>query len=166
MQTDGGPIGLRVTNAVARVRMIRWAKDVLKILEGCSVKVHLCKSYVDDVRFLLEKIVRGYKYEPAVRQLIYDPAYEEKFKSMNDYQYSSVIMIDIMNSVSNDMKFTMEDQTQYSDKRLPTLDFTLKYSTKGIHKIQYTFYKKPMASKHAILKSSALSDTVKKNTIT
>ena len=166
IQNDGGPIGLRLTNAVARVRMLNWALEVLRVLENNKLKVLLCKSYVDDVRWLLAKIVMGYKYEPEVKQLIYDLGYEVKHTALSDYSYTSMVMLDIMNDVVGDMCFTIENQCEYENKRLPTLDFSLKYITKGVHKVQYLFFKKPMASKLAIIQTSALAENIKSNTIT
>ena len=165
-KTDGGPIGLRLTNAIARVRMIHWPKRVMQILAKNNIKVWLCKSYVDDVRWLLTKKMRGCRYVPEVSELVYDPAYDKMHEHMGDYEYTGMVLKDVMNNVVGDMKFTVEDQTEYPDRRLPTLDFTLKYCSKGNQKILYQFYKKPMASKLAILQPSALAENTKQNTIT
>ena len=59
--------------------MNNWAKNVLRILDECKIEVLLAKSYVDDVRWLIQAVERGFKFEPAVGMLIYDPAYEIKY---------------------------------------------------------------------------------------
>ena len=101
----------------------------------------------------------GYKFEPDAKCLIYDPEYDIIHKDMSEYQYSSMVLRDIMNSIVYNMTFTSEDQTQFDDKFLPTLDFKLKLVTKGIPRLQYEFFKKPVSSKLAILKTSALPET-------
>ena len=78
------------------------------------------KSYMDDVRLLLSKIVKEYKFEPDIEEMICDPAYEEKYGGISAYQYSSMILLQVMNNVASDMCFTMENQCEYPDKRLPT----------------------------------------------
>ena len=46
LQDDGGPIGLRFTNHVAKIRMNIWAKQVRKVLSNNKVNVYFSKSYV------------------------------------------------------------------------------------------------------------------------
>ena len=48
-QSDGGPIGLRVTNALAKIRIANWAGKVSKYLEDNGVKLYLMNTYVDDI---------------------------------------------------------------------------------------------------------------------
>ena len=142
LQSDGGPIGLRFTSCIARIRMNNWANNVQRILSECKVKVYLAKSYVDDVRWLIQAIKRGFKFEPDEELLIYDPAYEIKYENLSEYEYSSMVLCDIMNHINNDMIFTTETQCDFVDKMLPTLDFKLQLKNKCIPKLRYVFYKK------------------------
>ena len=123
-------------------------------------------SYVDDVRFLLKNITRGLRYHTEVKQLIYDPAYEQIHANLSGYDYSSMVLRDIMNDVSRDMTFASEHQCEYGSKYLPTLGFQLQYTVKGTPRLRYKFYSKPMSSKLGIIQTSALSETTKANTIT
>ena len=63
-QSDGGPIGLRFTGVLARIRVSHWANKVINVLESNNIKVLLAKSYVDDFRFILQGITRGLRYIP------------------------------------------------------------------------------------------------------
>ena len=59
------------------------------------------------------------------------------------------------------MKFTTENQSEYDDNFLPTLDFKLKLEDVGDTKvIRYHFSKNPISSSLGILKTSALSETI------
>ena len=58
-QPDGGPIGLCVTNCMAKIIIAKWIIVVMKYLDDNEVKVHIVKSYVDDIRWLLERIASG-----------------------------------------------------------------------------------------------------------
>ena len=81
------------------------------------------------------------------------------------------IVLDIMNDICTDIKFTAESQEDYNDEFIPTLDFQLKlhnvHDMTNAHAglLTYKFYKKPIASKFAILFNSALSINTKSNTI-
>ena len=52
-QVWGGPIGLRVTGCAAKIRIARWAKQVLKVCGKNKVIIDLMMSYVDDVRMMM-----------------------------------------------------------------------------------------------------------------
>ena len=71
-----------------------------------------------------------------------------------------------MNSLFHDMQFTCEDQTDYEDDYLPTLDFKMKLDKGGIPTVRYRFYKKPISTQLGILKSSALPENIKSATAT
>ena len=63
-----------------------------------------------------------------------------------------------MDSINPDLKFVMEMEYDFSDKKLPTLDtniFVTKASN-NVPQIQYEFYEKPMNSKFCILEKSAM----------
>ena len=71
-QTDGGPIGLRVTNSIAKLRIANWISTVRRYLEDNNIMVHMAKSYVDDIRWLLDKIAKGIVWCKASKSLIFD----------------------------------------------------------------------------------------------
>ncbi|MCP3678952.1 MAG: hypothetical protein GY782_01110, partial [Gammaproteobacteria bacterium] len=59
-QLSGGPIGLRLTCCVARLRIIAWLVEVLKRLVDAGIKIFLAKFYVDDIRLVLSLIAKGW----------------------------------------------------------------------------------------------------------
>ena len=61
-QSEGGPIGLRITMASARVIMINWGKIAKDRLEQSGIKVLVESCYVDDGRHLLSTLVPGFCY--------------------------------------------------------------------------------------------------------
>ena len=78
-----------------------------------------------------------------------------------------MILGQLINSITYDLKFTTENQSEYDDNFLPTLDFKLKLEDVGDTKVsRYQFYKKPISSSLGILKTSALSETIKSATAT
>ena len=79
-----------------------------------------------------------------------------------DAQKTEEILKQITNSTCQDLRFTSESQDDFEDKKLPTLDFSLKrLKDKDMTKISFEFYKKPMASKFGKCQNSALSTQIK-----
>ena len=77
----------------------------------------------------------------------------------------------MMNELTTDLVFTAEVQSEFEDGWVPTLDSKFKFNhvkTDGklVKILDYSFYKKTMSSQYTILKSSALTDQIKKSTLT
>ena len=58
-QSEGGPIGLRLSMAVSRIVMGMWDKQLSKLGAESGWVIHLLKRYVDDVSAILETIQMG-----------------------------------------------------------------------------------------------------------
>ena len=142
-----------------------WAQEVLRILKDCNVMMRLAKLYVYDVRMVLTKIERGLKFEPSEVLMIYDPQYEPDNKNKSEYEYSSMVLLDVMNSIHTDMQFTIETQCEFMNKYLPTLDFQMQLCHKGSTRVKYMFFKKSMSAKVGRIQTSALGENIKSNTI-
>ena len=61
-QTEGGPIGLRSTCAVARVVMARWDQKFKERLKMANIRSELDGRYVDDGRLVLYPIRSGWRW--------------------------------------------------------------------------------------------------------
>ena len=53
LQTTGGPIGARITMAVARIVMYDWGRRLRKILNEAEIKIWMDSVYLDDYRALM-----------------------------------------------------------------------------------------------------------------
>ena len=60
-QIVGGPIGLRMTAVVARIRMARWIRVVIAELKKAGLTVWVAVFYVDDVRIVCSSLPMGWK---------------------------------------------------------------------------------------------------------
>ena len=76
-----------------------------------------------------------------------------------------MVLQDILDSITYDMKFTLEEQGDFGDNFLPTLDFKIQWDPRQTPIIRYKFFKKEVSTKLAILKTSALSDQIKSSTM-
>ena len=61
-QTEGGPIGLRSTCAVARVVMARWDIKLKTRLAVSNILAELDGRYVDDGRLVLYPVRAGWRW--------------------------------------------------------------------------------------------------------
>ena len=139
---------------------------MLKILEKLKVKCELVKSYIDDIRWLLQRIEKGMVWESGTKSLVFchDKYQEDELKT--DTEKTQEVVKEIMNDIYQDLKFTTESQYDYENLFFPTLDFTMSLVQKPDKTfISYQFFKKPMSSKFTICKTSALSQQVKSSTI-
>ena len=48
LQQDGAPIGLEIAGALARIVMLWWDKEFIKLLRDNNITMHLYKRYIDD----------------------------------------------------------------------------------------------------------------------
>ena len=78
-----------------------------------------------------------------------------------------MILKEIMNSIAYDMDFKTENQDEYDDGFMHTLDFKLRLETTNkIPRLRYQFFKKSVSSPIGILKTSALPEQIKPSTAT
>ena len=61
-QTDSGPIGLRITMAVARLVMGEWGEKMKAILTDADIKIFLSGLFVDDCRYLTSSLPDGVRW--------------------------------------------------------------------------------------------------------
>ena len=123
IQIDGGPIGARLTMAVARIVMQDWKEKFNQILINSKIVEILSGLYVDDGRTVQRKLEYGERYCRERQKIALFE--KEKLKDMNEnrdrIELTKTEMLKAMNDVSEDLEFTMELQSDFSDNKLPTL---------------------------------------------
>ena len=84
------------------------------------------KSYVDDIRWLISKVRKGMIWCDITKRLIFDQEQYQKDEGKDDVQKTQEVLIKVMNSIYTDLTFTAENQTDYADDYLSTLDFKMR----------------------------------------
>ena len=135
LQSDSGPIGLRITMAVARLVMGEFGERMREILAEADIKILLEGLFVDD----------GRDISPETRK---KKTSEELCKAMN--------------SIFPNIRFTIEVEEDFESRRPPLLDTELwvEKSDSGCF-LKFSFYEKPMKNPFCIMKSSAMSERSK-----
>ena len=85
VQLSGGPIGARITMAVARLVMQNWKDKYNQILKASKIEEILSGLYVDDSRGMHRKLRYGERYCPTENRFIVDEKLEviDREETMN-----------------------------------------------------------------------------------
>ena len=97
---------------------------------------------------------RGLRWDPNIMKLTFDQAWmEEDLTSNQDHgERTSNLILNIMNSLTLDIKFTLELPSEFISGRIPTLDTELWISRAGdSQRLMYSFYRKPMVSRYCTM---------------
>ena len=159
-QVSGGPIGLRVTAVVAKIRMIRWMRELKDTLTTNGVDPMLAGFYVDDVRLVTPQIPPGVRWSKEAHQFQFNTHWMEEDLDSNTPagERTSLQLLQVMNSLAPDLTFTLELPRDFSSGRIPTLDSEWWLELEGdTQSLKYSFYQKPTACPYLVLENSAWS---------
>ena len=97
------------------------------------------------------------------RKFVYDERWREQDESEDRIERTMREVNKAMNCVNHDLKFTLEHESQFENKRLPTLAFEL-WSEKG--GIRHSYFEKKMRSQILTMKESSQSENSKFSILT
>ena len=164
LQKEGGPIGQRPTMAAARIVMNNFFKKYHEILKKANLKVTLLKVYVDDGRQVSTLLKRGMRFDEEREEFVWSrEAEREDLERMEkgeaDDEYMARLCVVAMNHINKDITFTTEVASEFSNKKLPTLDMNL--SMKSDYTLTHSYFEKEMRSQILIEKESAMNQRQK-----
>ena len=158
-QRNGGPIGLVLTDAVAKVYMTWWDRKVKEKAMKEGMEIILYRRYVDDIN-VIARINKDYENENEREQ-----EGMEMFKRIGD-------------SIDNSIKLEIDYPSRHEDGKMPLLDVKVwmeeidsKKESSQEQKIKkkairYEHYRKSMASRMTVHARSAIPENQKRNIIT
>ena len=167
LQTDGGPIGARVTMCLARIVMHDWGEKYRAILTRASLRIALLSSYVDDVRQGTTCLRFGMRFDVVKLEFVWSMGAEEEDKNMrreigeSNNRRMSRICLPAINSINKDLEFTSEVPEDFEDGRLPTLDTN--WWQLEDYTISHSYFEKAMRTPYVIMSKSAISDNSRYN---
>ena len=146
LQLIGGPIGARVTMAVARIVMQKWGENFRVFLQNSGMPTPLLKGYVDDGRIVTMVLKMGARFDSkrGVFRVMGEGMEEDILRQASgetDVGRMARILLPAMNHINPDVQFTVETADDFQSGWLPTLDLDL--SLRG-DTISHTYYQKPM----------------------
>ena len=163
-QARGAGIGLRCSEALGRAFGLDWDRRLIQKLEDLNWPPLMIKRYVDDLNAILTTLGPGVRYNQdenkleVVNDLVEEDAAKEKDET------TMKVFGDIANSIDPDIDVEIDFPSQHPSKMLAILDMQM--GMLDNNKVQYMFYRKPMANKYTMMANSAVSDRVKRSTMT
>ena len=152
-QTEGGPIGLRSTCAVARVVMSRWDQKLKQRMVDSNISSEADGRYVDDGRLILYPIRSGWRWHRG--GLWFRADWEKEDLSLSCIERTKRVVYGAMQGLTNCLSFTVETEEDFEDGWLPTLDIKMKVLSDN--QIAYSFFSKPTASNKCLQAKTALN---------
>ena len=155
-QQKGGPTGASVTMSASRVVMGMFGKQLISQLEKVT-KVWMKSAYCDDIRFVIN-LFKNLRFNQDTKQFeaFDNDSVEDTIEALTEYCAGEIRIM--METINPDLKFEMELESHFPDKKLPTLDTNIYFSRPEDQApvLEYHFYEKPMKTKYVILESSAM----------
>ena len=152
-QSDGGPIGLRATCAIARVVMARHSILWKTAMTNNNISTAFNGVCVDDGRIIMYSIRPGWRWTNG--ELWYSEKWEQEDKFLSPTERTRDVLIKTVNGIVECLDFTMETPEDFPDNWLPTLDISMQVDKNN--QVQYRFFEKPTASKLCLQADTALS---------
>ena len=124
----------------------------------------MIKRYVDDMNTLLRALKPGVRFDAMEEKLVLVEEMIELDIGKEKDAITMEVFKDIANSVDDDIEVEADFPSNHEDGFMPILD--MKMAMDNNNKVMYKFYKKPMANKYTMMANSAVSDRVKRSTMT
>ena len=131
-----------------------------QILTRSDVKVLLLAGYVDDGRQGTTTINQGYRFSKSDKKFIFSEeslAEDQKLQENGETTNTRMarICLTAMNSINEDLEFTVETEDEFIDKKLPRLDFSIWQEPDGT--LNHTYYQKNMKTPFVIMSRSGMA---------
>ena len=164
LQTKGGAIGLKVTQALARLYMLWWDQKFLKIAKEAGAKISMYKRYVDDTNIIIQGIEPNTEWDEESKKLkttATTTIANDPIQEAMDVRTAREIK-KIANSISQFIQWEEAVPSNSINGKLPILDLQCWPSNSTT--IMYEFYRKPMANTQIMLYNSAMPEQIKRKT--
>ena len=159
LQSDGGPIGLDGSGAIARVVMLWFDELYLDKVKSEGYNLVLYERYVDDSNQIAVVPPPGSRYDTEQERLVMDTPHNQQDTPPDERL--ARILLDIANSVMECVVMEGDWPTKNDDKKMPILDMKVWVDESGT--ILYQHYEKKVSSKTVLNAKSAHSSACKRS---
>ena len=145
-QSDGGPIGDELSQAVARLVMIWWDRKFLEICTRLEIRILFFTRYVDDTNLAVLPQPAGTRF--ISNELVEVPELREVDNHVGTDKATGRLLKSIADSITPMLELEEDVCSNYEDNMIPILDLKVWPQVgEDSVEIKHTFYKKPMANK-------------------
>ena len=163
VQSNGGPIGLKLSGAVGKIFMVSWGRRFKDALRTATIafpafQMHLHKLYVDDHLQVAEELPFGARFIDGEVVIVEERVNEDR-EVAGDMRTAKVLL-DVANSVCPFTTMTIEVPSESPTGWMRVLDLQLRVGRDK--KVEWKFCKKAESSKVFVLNRSAVPGRVKR----
>ena len=160
-QAEGGPIGLQLSQAIARLVMLWWDERFLEKAKTSGLEIEMYERFVDDSNLTSELIEPGWRYDHVTGKVIFNAEWVEDDSNMEDDRRTASVVREVANTVHPMIQMEEDIPSNHADSKIPILDLKCWIGADG--QIWFHHYEKPMASKLVLPARSALPMSQKRN---
>ena len=160
-QEEGLATGEDAARAMARVVMLDWDMEVVKLAAVNQLKLYLHSRYVDDTADAGKALAPGLRWEEG--KMIMKPELVEEDLSLPGDLRTMREFVKMGSSINPDVQLTGDCPSNHVTGKMPALDTQL-WIQDG--RVRYEHYRKPMANPLVMVECSAMPIKVKRTTLT
>ena len=164
LQTKGGAIGLKVTQALARLYMMWWDQKFLESANRAGAQIKMYKRYVDDTNIILKGLAASVKWDQASMSLKSTTEIADDQEAIDVRTAREIRRM--ANGIAESIQWEEAVPSKSPQGKLAILDLQCwpSESSETGTTIYYEFYRKPMANRQVMLYKSAMPEQVKRTT--
>ena len=165
LQSEGGPIGLELSGALARVIMLIWDRELLQKLNRAAADttwdLYTYLRYVDDGNCVAEEAPLGMRFERG--KFIVKQDLIEEDKLVPGDKRTAELVAKVANSIFKFIQIETDFPSNHPNNMVPILD--LKVCVVD-NKISWQYYRKKVSNFLVLMERSAMSDRQKRVSLT
>ena len=162
-QGDGLPIGLDLTRAVARLILMDWDQQFLRLSRTNNIRYYLYKRYVDDTANGAEVLRLGTRWGEEEKRMILHPHLVEEDKEVAGDIRTAMEVAKMGSSISDMIQLTWDCPSNNNNGKMAMLNTEVWVDGNNV---RYEHYRKPMANYLLMLEISAMPAKIKRATLT
>ena len=180
LQEEGAPIRLEIAGALARIVMLWWDKQFMKLLADNNILIHLYKRYIDDQNMAGKPLQPGTKWKegPWASGLGKMVMMEEKVEEDSLVPAAVRTMTELRkmaDTIHPMIQLEEDHQFNHHDRKLPILDIKVwvieleaddEDEEQKRSKLRWQYYRKPMSNWLLIPANSAMAMSIKRTSLT
>ena len=168
LQEEGGSIGERFTQALARLVMLDWDRKFLQLASENNIEVIMYKRYIDDVNGVSRALEPGMRWNPEAKKM--ELAEDQVLDDMQVPADARTVqeIVKMGSSISEMIQLTGECPSGSPGEKMPVLDLSvwMDKDADGDRTVWWQHYRKPVTNTLLMMEKSAMPAKVKRTTLT
>ena len=168
LQEEGGSIGERFTQALARLVMLDWDQRFLQLARANNIEILMYKRYIDDANEVLRAIAPGMRWSEETKTMeMNEDLIQDDLQVPADARTVQEV-VKMGSSISSMIQLTGECPTRSPEEKMPVLDLSVWVDDddEGVRMLWWQHYRKPVTNTLLMMEKSAMPMKIKRTTLT